>query len=200
LYGPDYRNLRHQRYCSQPACHRVSQIKSQRRWVRSAKGRSYFRRPKHVQRVKAWRVDHPGYWRTQRQKPVALQDVFFTQAPAIQGDKPVLNETERKNSAALSSDLSSEQSVFDPRKPLALQDLFSTQLALQLGLIEQLTGALQDDIAPFLQRLILRGRQIQGRWTGGVNIYAGVQTSLVPGTPAQGAGAVQLDRSAPGSG
>ncbi len=39
LYRPDPRNLRHQRYCSQPACRRASKAASQRRWLAKAANR-----------------------------------------------------------------------------------------------------------------------------------------------------------------
>jgi len=63
LYRPDPRNLRLQRYCAQPACRRASKAVSQRRWLAKAANRDYFRGAEHVERVRAWRADHPGYWR-----------------------------------------------------------------------------------------------------------------------------------------
>ena len=200
MYEPDHRNVYHQRYCAQPACRQASKVRSQRRWARSAKGRDYGNGTAALLRVRRWRKRNPGYWRKQRQKPAALQDFFLTQPHATQGDTPVLNDVERRILASLPAALASEQAGFDPRQPQALQDLFSTQLSLQLGLIEQLSGALHDDIAPLCQRLILRGRQIRGSWNGADQRHATGQTSAVPGTVAQGAGAVQLDRPAPGSG
>jgi hypothetical protein len=200
LYEPDYRNLRHQRYCAQPVCRQASKVKSQRRWARSVKGWDYCDGTAALLRVRRWRERHPRYWRRRRQQPVALQDFFRAQPHAAQGDTPVLNEVERRILTSLPTALSSEQAGFDPRQPHALQDLFSTQLSLQLGLIEQLSGALHDDIAPLCQRLILRGRQIRGCWNGAAQRHVTGQTSAVPGAPTQGAGAVQLDRPAPGSG
>ena len=32
FFPPDYRNVRHQRYCSKPACRKESKAQSQRRW------------------------------------------------------------------------------------------------------------------------------------------------------------------------
>jgi hypothetical protein len=35
FHPPDHRNLRHQRYCSKPACRKESKAQSQRRWLQS---------------------------------------------------------------------------------------------------------------------------------------------------------------------
>ena len=53
LFRPDPRNVRHQRYCSAPACRRASKAASQRRWLAKAANRDYFRGPEHVARVRA---------------------------------------------------------------------------------------------------------------------------------------------------
>lgn len=74
LYKPDPRNRWHQKYCSQAACQKTSKALSQRRWTCSDIGRGYFKRPKHAQRVKVWRINHPGYWKNQPKKPAALQE------------------------------------------------------------------------------------------------------------------------------
>jgi len=63
LYRPDPRNLRLQRYCSQPACRRASKAASQRRWLAKGANCDYFRGAEHVARVRVWRAEHPGYWR-----------------------------------------------------------------------------------------------------------------------------------------
>ena len=63
LFRPDPRNLRHQRYCSKPHCRKASKAASQQRWLSKKQNRDYFRGAAHVQRVQAWRREHPGYWR-----------------------------------------------------------------------------------------------------------------------------------------
>ena len=63
LFRPDPRNLRHQRYCSNSPCRQASKAQSQRRWLAKPDNRDYFRGPVNVQRVRAWRSAHPGYWR-----------------------------------------------------------------------------------------------------------------------------------------
>jgi hypothetical protein len=138
-------------------------------------GRDYFKGRANVLRVQAWRKAHPGYWRRQRKRQDALQDLSSPQAQAKQADAP-----------GLTAD--------------ALQDVLSTQGSLLIGLIANLTGsALQDHIDSTAQRLILLGRQFRGLGVlRGAN--DGDQTSALPTAPAQGALPVQLDRSPPGSG
>lgn len=126
LFRPDPRNLRHQRYCSQPACRRASKAASQQRWLAKSANRDYFRGPVHVERVRAWRAAHPGYWRQSR---AALQDHSSRQVP----------DTERKSAPLV-------------RSPL--QELSHAQPLVLMGLIAQLTGAaLQEDIAQTARRL-----------------------------------------------
>jgi hypothetical protein len=55
----DHRNVRHQRYCSQPACRKESKVQSQRRWLQRSENQNYFRRPENSQRVKEWRKSNP---------------------------------------------------------------------------------------------------------------------------------------------
>ena len=75
LFLPDPRNLRHQHYCSKPECRRASKAASQRRWLSKPANRDYFRGAANVQRVRAWRAAHPGYWqRTGPQTGIALQE------------------------------------------------------------------------------------------------------------------------------
>jgi hypothetical protein len=63
LFRPDPRNVRHQRYCSRPACRQASKAASQRRWFSKAENQGYFRGAEQVARVQRWRGEHPGYWR-----------------------------------------------------------------------------------------------------------------------------------------
>ena len=66
LFRPDPRSVRHQRYCSTPACRKASKAASQARWLSKAQNRNYFRGPEHLARVRAWRAAHPGYARRGR--------------------------------------------------------------------------------------------------------------------------------------
>ncbi len=130
LFRPDPRNLRHQRFCSKPPCRCASKAQSQRRWLAKPDNRDYFRGPQNVERVRAWRAAHPGYWR--RLSPntrCALQEYSLTQ--------PADNN---------------EQSASLVNSPL--QELSRAQPLVLMGLIAQLTGAtLQDDIVKASRRL-----------------------------------------------
>lgn len=123
LFRADPRNRRHQRYCAERECRRASKAASQRRWHEQPGNRDYFCGPAHVERVRAWRAAHPGYWRGQAQRQRALQDLSLTQATDPKGKSDVLAD-------------------------LPLQELSSTQPLVLVGLIAHLTGAaLQEDIA-----------------------------------------------------
>ena len=45
LFRPDPRTVRHQRYCSEPACRKASKVASQARWLAKPQNRNYFRGP-----------------------------------------------------------------------------------------------------------------------------------------------------------
>ena len=120
LYRPDPRNVRHQRYCSRDECRRASKAASQRRWLAEGANHDYFRGPEHVERVRAWRAAHPGYW---RHPSPALQERSLTQVA-----EPI------KKIATFAGS--------------PLQDLSRAQPLVLIGLIAHLTGAaLQEDIA-----------------------------------------------------
>ena len=140
LFQADPRNARHQKYCSEPACRKVSKAASQRAWLAKPENQDYFRGPENVARVQSWRAGHPKYWRRaqteRRQTPatpvtsVTLQDVCPAQAIEI-------------------TEVS--QVVLQP----ALQDILFDQPAVLIGFIAQFTGsALQDDIARSTRRLL----------------------------------------------
>src|SRR5690606_26516139 len=76
-----------------------------------------------VERVRQWRVAHPGYWRQGSQLRLPLQEVISVQAVESSKEKASLVET-------------------------PLQELSSGQPLVLMGLIAHLTGAaLQEDIA-----------------------------------------------------
>jgi len=124
LYRPDPRNLRHQRYCSQPQCRKASKAASQRRWLAKAQNRDYFRGAANVERVRAWRAAHPGYWRRAgAQSTSALQEDSLAQ--------PI--ETHEKS-----------RTLTTP----ALQDLLYAQPVVLIGLIANLTGTALPEAMP----------------------------------------------------
>jgi hypothetical protein len=139
FFPPDHRNVRHQRYCSKPACRKESKALSQRRWQQRPENQNYFRGPENRQRVKDWRKRNPGYWRKKKSSTqVPLQEVLQTQ--------PAQNEE-----------------LIPKRTSDALQDLFSMQPSVVVGLISMMTGsALQEDIVSTVRVLVRKGRDILG--------------------------------------
>lgn len=122
-FAPDYRNVRHQRYCSQPGCRQASKRASQRRWLQRPENRNYFRDPQNVCRVREWRQAHPGYWRCGRPH-------YSTRAGVD------LCDNSRRNPAET------------PADPGTLQDLCRSRSPFLIGLISELERcALQEDIA-----------------------------------------------------
>src|SRR5271157_3633292 len=137
FYSPDPRNMHHQRYCSKSACRKESKAESQRRWLQCPENQNYFRESENRRRVKDWRKANPGYWRKKKSSTqVPLQEVFQAQVAHNEEVNP-----------RLTSD--------------ALQDLFSAQSPVVVGLISMMTGsALQEDIASTVQALVRKGRDI----------------------------------------
>jgi hypothetical protein len=174
LFTPDPRNRRHQRYCSKTPCRKASKAASQHRWLAKAENRDYFRGLAAVARVRAWRADHPGYWRGGSKSMDALKEDSQAQAT---------EQTEKSANLA----------------GFALQDLLCTQPAVLIGLIANLTGsALQEDIARAAWRFQQLGQDIVAgaeRTDGGCD----EKTPVGPGAGAPGPHAVQLGRSALGS-
>jgi hypothetical protein len=139
FFEPDARNRGRQRYCVKASCRKASKAASQRAWLGQPENQGHFRGSENVERVRAWRKDHPGYWkRSKRARGVALQETLNAQANDLQGE-------------------AKQDGVF------ALQDPFGTQSPVLVGLIAHLTGdALQEDIARTLRTLHSRGRAVMG--------------------------------------
>jgi hypothetical protein len=175
VFAPDPRSARRQRYCSKPACRRASKTASQHRWLQQPHNRDYFRGPPHVERVRQWRKDNPGYWRRRGSRaPDALQDDLAPQ------------ETQK-------------QQLDNGLRANALQDSFFMQPAVLVGLIAHLTGlSLQDDIAMTARRLQQLGRDIL---CGSTHHKGGIQDAQTPHLAYQtppSPPTVQLGGSAPG--
>jgi len=137
FFAPDHRNVGHQRYCCKSACRKESKAQSQRRWLQRPENQNYFRGPENRQRVKDWRKAHPGYGRKKKSRTqVPLQDFFQAQVAHNEELNPIVTSD-------------------------ALQDLFSMQPAVVVGLISMMTGsALQEDIASTVGVLLRKGREI----------------------------------------
>jgi hypothetical protein len=112
----------------------------QRRWRRRPENQNYFRGPENRQRVKDWRKRNPGYWRRKKSStPVPLQEVFQAQ-------------------------IAQDEELIAKKAPDALQDLFSMQPAVVVGLISMIAGsALQDDIVATFQVLRRKGEDVLSR-------------------------------------
>lgn len=140
FFRPDYRNGRHQRYCSAASCCQASKVASQRRWAHQFSNRSHFRGESEVKRVQDWRREHPGYWKKQKSASQRTQPADL---------EPVNPEQRSRN--VPSSDLST------------LQEICLTQHPAFVGLISMVTGStLQEDIALTASKLLLRGQNILG--------------------------------------
>lgn len=136
LFRPDPRNRRHQRYCSEEPCRAASKAASQARWLSQPENQDYFRGEAAVDRVRAWRCQHPGYWRKRPRSGAPLQDVLTEQ---------VIESTSKEGDSA------------GP----PLQDVLSAQPAVLIGLIAHIAGGeLQDDIAVAAGRLLRLGNDI----------------------------------------
>ncbi len=203
LYVPDRYNVKHQRYCTRPACQAVSRKASQRRWLAKPANRNYHGKRDHCARVCAWRQAHPGYWR--KSEP-ALQDVLPPQLVDLKDIALELNVPSESFSEVTTEiglhPFIGESTIHAPseievanRTPNApLQDLFLAQDPLFVGLVSSLTDALQEDIVPLLARLQTRGQAILRKGPGiapkGVATYDDAQTCAVRRADPAGAPAV----------
>jgi hypothetical protein len=139
LYEVDVRNVERQKCCGKGVCRAALKAARQRRWLERPENRDYFRGPVHVERVRAWRARHPGYWRrTLLRPPDALQDAHARQAADPAGDPGSLPAA-------------------------ALQDVLRLQGPVLIGLIAHLADTtLQDDIAAAGKQLLQLGQDILG--------------------------------------
>ncbi len=143
LFRPDPRTAHHQKYCSKRDCRAASKRASRRRWTDKPENRDHFRGPVHVERVRAWREAHPGYWKKSRPlRQGTLQDECESQTTEGKEDKV-------KNAGR------------------ALQEEIFLQPAFLVGLIAQAIGStLQEEIAESARRMQTRGLDILGRVPG----------------------------------
>jgi hypothetical protein len=178
-FKPEARSRKRQRYCREPLCRRASKKASQEKWHRKNPG--YFRGDGHVNRVRQWRAQHPGYWRkavAQRATgpPDALQDLLISQGFDVQGV--------RSFRICMSDEIS---------RPL--QDLLSAQGHALVGLTAMISGeALQEDIARVLDSCYHRGQRMDGMvpWMQRAEVADERQRTYRSGSTAACAGPVQL--------
>jgi len=147
-------------------CRKVRKAASQRRWLNKPENRGYFQGPEQVERVRQWRAQHPGYW---KRKGGMLPD---SSTPVLKA-QPAEKTRETTTSA--------------------LQEIFSAQTLIMIGLISNFMGtALQDDIAIAGRKLVKLGQDI----LSGVSDAA--EKSNMPGEIASYAPTVQLGGPASG--
>jgi hypothetical protein len=73
-YRSDPRNCGRQRYCLKPDCRQASKAASQRQWLGRPENRDYFRGAEYCERVRLWRLAHPGHRRNKRLAPQSVLD------------------------------------------------------------------------------------------------------------------------------
>jgi len=145
LFSPAPARRTVQKFCPKPACRKASKAHSQREWSRKNPG--YFSGPEHVERVRRWREDHPGYCRGKGKSggKDALQDI----APSQGAGNEIVADGGRPESCSGAG---------------ALQDIASAQPVLILGLMSALMGdALQDNLQSLTRTLIEKGRRVLDR-------------------------------------
>ena len=171
FFDLDHRNRERQRYCSASACRRASKAASQALWLTHPDNVGYFRDPLHVARVQAWRAAHPGYGRSRRRAPRALQDPLVAQVPDSIEECAIRGESAAAPAAA------------------ALQDSWNTLAPALAGLIAHVFSlTLQDDMAATTRRLVQLGRDVINRGRDEDSQAIAAAAALAPG-----ARAVQLD-------
>lgn len=135
LFVPDPRNIGKQLYCRKPACKKASKKAGHRKWLSKPENKNYFKGSEHVERVRAWRKNNPGYWKRPKSK-IALQDHSSAQ------------HTENTDG-------------IEQNNAIALQDLLLAQHPVIIGLISNFIGSpLQDDIANTLLAMQQSGQDI----------------------------------------
>lgn len=79
---PDLRCSDRQRACSTPDCQKARKADAQQRWLKKPENRDFWRGSANTQRVREWRLKHPGYWkRNSDRTTTALQDECPSQTP-----------------------------------------------------------------------------------------------------------------------
>ena len=181
FYYPDHRNVTRQRFCSKPPCRQASKVDAQQRWRQKPENLDYFKGDEHVERVRQWRLEHPGYWRRKAPEASKTPDAL----------QETLTPKDHENQS-LEAFLSTGQED-------ALQDVFFMQPAIFIGLISHLTGhTLQENIEVTIRRLQQLGDDILGQSPHPQGGLQDAQTTPVFSPTPTGAQAVQLGRSAPG--
>jgi len=131
-FSPNPRNVNRQIYCDKLECRKASKKASQKQWLDKNPG--HFSGFANIERVRQWRLAHPGYSR-RKGSGDALQDIV--------NHIPEAKHEVTPNTPPL-------------KQPLlpALQDFDILQIPVLVGLIAHLTGStLQDEIDLSARRL-----------------------------------------------
>lgn len=155
LFLPSPCNRGRQRFCAREDCRKASKAASQSRWSQQPRNRDYFRGAAHVERVRQWRAQNPGYTRRKKQE-ARLQDFAPPQAAPAE---PLAKSAPRHppEGARREPEVLAPSGASAPR----LQDFVLTQDPLFVGLISSLAGAaLQESLVPFTHRLVEQGRRV----------------------------------------
>lgn len=85
-FHPDPRSRFRQQFCSKPACRKARKTLAHQRWAARPENQDHWRGESEVERVRLWRLKHPGYWKGTRRRPVdALQDEILPKDPLLVG-------------------------------------------------------------------------------------------------------------------
>ena len=149
LFDPDYRHRHNQFYCTKPACKKARQGANLQRWRERPENQDFWRARWNIERVQAWRIAHPEYWKRVKRKK--------------ETDRGVALQIAMKSAQVPDDKLDSVGAVCDcvtKRMPVD----FRTQDPVLVGLISQLTGdTLQNAIHQTTARLYEKGQAVMGQ-------------------------------------
>jgi len=188
-FTPDPRNAGRQKYCPASECKAASKRASQAKWLAAPANQDYHRGAEAVARVKAWRQAHPEYSRRRAASKPPLQDILPDPISAIaQHSEPAqmpdsvppstIPAPQQIEITSLKAPLQAHMATpaetaiqiscntpapAEISAGVALQDIWTSQPLVMIGLIAHLWGSpLQDVIAPTVARLYQLGFDIQG--------------------------------------
>ena len=172
FFSPSKYARERQRFCAREGCRKASKAQAQRRWQDKPQNRDYFCGATHVERVRRWREQHPGYSRRPKRSLAEepLQDLAPPQKAARE---------------ELAQELVPPPAGGSPREPEGgapgrppLQDLALGEHPLIVGLISMFTGeALQETVADVARGLVERGRRVLAQESKGSGRHGAFATA-----------------------
>jgi hypothetical protein len=149
LFEPDCRHRHDQLYCTKPECKKARQAANLQRWRERPENQGFWRARWNIERVQAWRIAHPEYWKRVKRKKVT--------------DRGVALQIAMKSAQVIENKLDSVGVVRDCVTNRVPAD-FKTQDPVLVGLIAQLTGdTLQNAIHQTTARLYEKGQAVMGQ-------------------------------------